>query len=247
MTRFSLISISLGATLVAFPAMATPNLPGEACPTTLTIQSKDCTVTHITRCEGDADGVTTSLLFDADGILFSASSDAQGGWLESYDSASNVYETVIGKPVDPISMDTLLRDGIDTYDFTLSHTEAGQTRNLRVVGADILTEEEQRINNVALKVVTTDLRIFEEDGTINYQTRGTQYISPELRRWFLGTDSVLGDDGSVTNYDSSPVEILFPGEPGFDDITPHYGCAAAPEHGVETVPLPVGPGVNTNK
>ena len=247
-----MIRLVLGAALFATPAMATPNIPGEACPTILTIQSKDCTVTHITRCEGDANGVTTSLLFDADGMLFSASSDAQGGWLESYDSGTNVYETVTGKPADPISMDTLLRDGIDTYDFTLSHTEAGQTRTLRVVGADILTGEEQRIDNVALKVVTTDLRILEEDGTINYQTRGTQYLSPELRQWFLGTDSVLGDDGSVTNYDSSPVEILFPGEPGFDDVTPRYGCSAAPEHGVETAPLPVdpaptGPGKNTNK
>lgn len=239
--------VLLTAMLIASPALATPNIAGEACPVFVTVQNADCTVTLITRCEGDSSGTTTSLLFDADGLLFSASSDNQGGWLESYDALSNIYETTIGTPADPISLDTLLSDGIDTFEFTLSHTEAGQTRTLRVVGADTLTGEELRIDNIPLLEVSTDLRIFEEDGSINYQTRGTQYISPQMRQWFLGADSVLGEDGSVTNYDSSPVTFTFPGEPGFGDTTPLYGCTSAPEHGVDTAPKPTGPGVNTNK
>ncbi len=233
--------------LLASPAIATPNIAGESCPAFVTVQNADCTVIHITRCAGDSSGTTASLLFDAEGLLFSASSDAQGGWLESYDALNNVYESTIGEPIDPISLDTLLRDGIDAFEFNLSHSEAGQTRILRVVGADTLTGEELRIDNITLLAVSTDLRIFEEDGTINYQTRGTQYISPEMRQWFLGTDSVLGEDGSVTNYDSSPVAFIFPGEPGFGDTTPLYGCSAAPEHGDETTPTPTGPGANINK
>ena len=247
MNHFSRLASALLAATLATPAMATPNIPGEACPAFLTVQNADCTVSLVTRCEGDNTGTTTSMLFDASGLLFTASSDGQGGWLESYDADTNVYETTTGKPVDPVSLDDLLRDGVDTYDFLLSHSEAGQTRTLRVVGADMLTSDELRIDNVTLLAVSTDLRILEEDGAINYQTRGRQYVSPKMRLWFLGTDSVLGEDGSVTNYDSSPVKFIFPGEPGFGDTTPRFGCSAAPEHGDETAPMPTGPGANTNK
>ncbi|HHB81168.1 MAG TPA: hypothetical protein ENK83_05405 [Aliiroseovarius sp.] len=111
----------------------------------------------------------------------------------------------------------------------------------------MLTGDSVTIDGVPLQVVATDLRILEADGTTYYQTRGQQYVSPEMRLWFLGTDSVVGDDGSVTNYDATQAAFLFPGDPGFDDETPLYGCAAGAEDGVKTAPLPAGPGKNTNK
>ncbi|HFQ16012.1 MAG TPA: hypothetical protein ENK41_06605, partial [Rhodobacteraceae bacterium] len=72
-----LLSIA-GLTL---PALASPNLPGEACPAYLVVQNNDCTVTHYTRCEGDASGTHTELVFDRDGMIFSALYTDQGRWL----------------------------------------------------------------------------------------------------------------------------------------------------------------------
>ena len=240
---------SLIAPLLAAPAVMAgtqPNIYGTTCPAILTVQSADCTVSVIRQCPGDPTGATTSVTFDRDGYLSASAVDAQSAWTESHTSWDGAFERTLPNPGDPISLDDLLRDGIDTYDFRLSHTEGGVTRELQVVGADILTGRQTSIDGLPLDIVSTDLRILESDGTTFYQTRGEQYISPAMRLWFLGTDSVLGDDGTITDYDARPVDFLFPGDPGFGAPTPLYGCPdAAPS--LPAPAAPAGPGANTDK
>ncbi len=242
----------LPALLLASPALAGSNLViGETCDPILTVQNADCTVTIIRACSDWALGASTSVTYDLNGRISAAASDENGAWLESFTTWDNAWERAIGTPEDPVSLDTLLSEGIDTYNFRITHEVDGESRILQVIGADILTGVEQRIDNVPLKTVTTDLRILEADGSVFYQTQGMQFVQPEMRLWLLGTDSVIGANGSVTNYDSSPVDFIFPGEPGFGETMPLFGCEPAPEHGQETapqpVPGPVGPGANTNK
>lgn len=245
MKRLAPLAPLVALTLAAPATMAEtrPNIYGATCPAILTVQSADCTVSVIRQCPGDATGATTSVNFGPDGYLSAGAVDAQGAWTENHTSWDGAFERTLPNPADPISLDDLLRDGIDTYNFRLSHTEGGVTRELQVIGADILTGRQTTIDGLPLDIVSTDLRILETDGTTFYQTRGEQYVSPEMRLWFLGSDSVLGDDGSITNYDSRPVDFLFPGDPGFGVTTPLYGCGdSAP-----SLPAPASPGANTDK
>jgi hypothetical protein len=39
-----------------------------------------------------------------------------------------------------------------------------------------------------------------------------------------GTTTVALPDGSVTESDDTPVEFIFPGEPGFLSVSPKHGC-----------------------
>ena len=237
----SLIALALSAP--AAMAETRPNVYGASCPAILTVQNADCTVSVIRQCPGDPTGATTSVTFDRDGYLSASAVDGQGAWTETHTSWDGAFERTLPDAADPISFDELLQQGVDTYDLRISRTEDGVTRQLQAIGADILTGRKTTIDGLPLDIVATDLRILESDGTTFYQTRGEQYISPEMRLWFLGSDEILGDDGSVTNYDGSPVDFIFPGERGFGGTTPLYGC---PDAGFPP-PVPAGPGANTDK
>ena len=216
--------------VLAGPALGgeIPVLHGADCPVILTVQSQDCTVSHVRHCAGEALGATTTVTYDSDGYMTTSVADAQGGWVESYAVWDQAIERTLPDPADPVSLDDLLADMVDTYDFRMTHAAGGVSRTLRVIGADLLTGREVTIDGVKLREVSTDLRILEEDGAVHYQTRGMQYVSPEMRLWFLGTDAVQESDGSITNYDSRPVTFRFPGDPGFATTVPKFGCIAAP-------------------
>ncbi len=210
--------------LLAAPAIAAPDVPPQDCTPFLTVQSASCEVTLFMRCESGLPGEHLEALFDADGLQSLNTSDDQGAWVHSRLLWEGSVETLHGTPRDPISMDELLQTGTDTFDFDLWHREGDESRILRVMGSDILTGETVIIDGVALRAVDVEHRIFESDGSTFYHSRGQQFLDPEARLWFVGSDSVIGDDGSVTRYDSTPVDFIFPGEPGFGETTPTTGC-----------------------
>ena len=64
------------------------------------------------------------------------------------------------------------------------------------------------------------------DGNVLRQSRGNEYINPDWRLFFSGPSEWNGGDGNFLPLDGSPVEFIFPGEPGFASTQPLFDCDA---------------------
>ncbi|OZA09008.1 MAG: hypothetical protein B7Y02_12140, partial [Rhodobacterales bacterium 17-64-5] len=140
-------------------------------------------------------------------------------WLQSYDPT---LQTLDPDPVDPASFSTLLAEGVDTWDFTLSKTDGTGSR---AVGFDRLTGKTAVIDGITLQLTEVDFTEYDRSGAVLQRTRGTEYISADWRLFFAGP-SETEIDGERLALDSSPVEFIFPGEPGFLATQPIFDCDA---------------------
>ncbi|WP_300516098.1 hypothetical protein [Aliiroseovarius sp.] len=219
---------SLTKALAAFlactlPVQAQDALVPQGCEAFLTVQTQGCTSLLMWRCEKEPEGYHWAAAFDGQGLLSMSSYDHQYQWLDTTYLWDNSREVLLDSE-DPIHMDDLLDIGHDTFAFTVRRTMQGQTRKMRVIGADVLTGERVTIDGIELEELSTELRYFTEAGDVDYQSRGTQYVSRELRLFFPAVDQVVAQDGGTIEYDSRPVDFIHPGEPGFGATTPLYGC-----------------------
>ena len=215
---------ALGALAFALPSAAAGFTPPEGCQTFLTVQNKSCSVTVQWRCDEAPNDEFWTATYSQDGLesIVSYSGDYQ--WLTAIYMWDSSREEFTPPAADPVSISTLLEDGADSFDFTMRRTESDRSYDLRVVGADVLTGETTEIDGYALDLVATRVEITAEDGTVEYKSEGTQYVSRPLRQFFLGSERVFETDGSVTEYLDRPVDIIAPGEPGFGLTQPIYDC-----------------------
>ncbi len=211
------------ALLIATPAVAEFSLP-DGCTAFLTVQSKGCSVSLLWRCEPAADGGFSEASFGPDGLESLVNYSAGYQWLDSIYTWNSAHEAYLPPARDPIDVTTLLATGIDTYDFTMHRTEPDNSYDIRVTGADMLTGETAEIDGFALDLVRTRLEIIGEDGKSEYRSQGVQYYSRALGHFFLGAETVFGETGAAADYDSTPIDIIQPGEAGFGATTPLYEC-----------------------
>lgn len=207
----------------ALPAQAADGVVPKGCAAFMTVQSRSCTVEILWRCDAEPEGHHWSAAFDQQGLLAVSGYDDQYQWLDTSYMWDNSREILLDSE-DPIHMDDLLAEGIDTFAFTVRRSQAGMTQMLKVIGADQLTGKTVTIDGIALEELSTQLRYFAEDGSTDYQSQGRQYVSRDLRLFFSGLDEVIADDGGTIEYDYSPVDIIHPDDPGFGSTTPLYGC-----------------------
>lgn len=229
---------AFAATLAATPLAAAEGFsPPKGCETFLTVQSRECSVSLLWRCEGGDGGPIWEADFSQDGLQSVVSYSSGYQWLDAVYMWDSSREEFVPPAIDPIDLDTLIATGIDTYDFTMRRSEPQGTRDLRMVGADQLTGRSVTIDGHALEAVATELRILREDGSVEYQSRGVQYLSHDLGLFFLGRETVTGSDGVATDYDGTPVDIIRPGEPGFGASVPLYDCNPQDAGFVPTAPI----------
>ncbi|MAM63262.1 hypothetical protein [Maritimibacter sp. UBA3975] len=234
------IAVTLAAaTLLAAPASANPFVPPAGCDVFLTVQSRQCSVSHLYRCESAPDGGFAEAIFDGDGMSAVVGYGPTYQWQDSVYMWDNSREVLVPPAEDPIEIDTLADEGIDTFRFTMHRTAPGEDREITIVGADTLTGETTTIDGLPLEIVQTQLQILTEDGTVEYSSRGVQYLSREKRLFFLGPEEVYDDAGEATPYDNSPVDFIEPGEPGFASSLPLYECD---QQKAGLTPAPVSPG-----
>lgn len=221
----SATALALAAALpVVSPALAADFAPPEGCEVFLTVQSKQCSVSNLYRCDVAPKGSFWEAVFDGNGLASVTAYDQTYQWIDSRYVRDQAREVFTPPADDPININDLLSDGVDTFRFTLHRTAPGESRHITIVGADVLTDETVEIDGTSLSVVNTDIQILAEDGTVEYQARGQQYLNREMRLFFLGAENVIEADGSVTPYDNSPVDFIHPGEPGFGENVPLYEC-----------------------
>ena len=63
-------------------------------------------------------------------------------------------------------------------------------------------------------------------GTVLRRSRGNEYIHPDWRLFFSGPSEWDGGDGTYLPIDGSPVQFIFPDEPGFASTQPLFDCDA---------------------
>ncbi|WP_299366793.1 hypothetical protein [uncultured Tateyamaria sp.] len=203
--------------------------PPAGCTGELTIQMRSCRLSNIYTCAADAPGENWKLVLEADGPVFLSKIDAETQWLESYDLFPNQHNVLRLPADDPASLTELLETGIDTFDFIQKMGDS----IVRVVGFDRLTGEDVVIDDEPL--LGTEFSARYEDFQGPYLTvTGFEYVSVRHRRFIGGiTTRTRGDQ--VTERDYTPVDFIYPGEPGFFSKTPLYDCEASLARYVPTV------------
>lgn len=214
------LTAALAGLMLCGPAAAATFTPPQGCTPFMTVQMRGCLVAHYFTCAGDAPGEQWDTLYDADGPFFSAKVDAEFQWLESWDF-SPPQRTVLEEPSrDAASFSGLLATGEDTYDFsTLS--DDGSRRSY--VGVDRLTGERATIDGIELEVTGFEIEERAETGDVVARRWGNQYVHRDWRLFFSGREMFENTEGRLPT-DNTPVDFIFPGEPGYLSTVPLFGC-----------------------
>lgn len=206
----------------AVPASAGAFNPPEGCTTFMTVQSRQCRVSNHYKCVADASGDQWRADFDQQGPFFLSKINAEAEWIESYDLGELIVRQVL-RPgaTDPANFSELLSTGTDTFAFGLSRDNGEETD---VSGFDRLTGRSFTIDGISLAETQFEFTEALPDGTVLRQSRGNEYISRDMRLFFSGPSEWNGGDGTFLPTDGSPVQFIFPGEPGFAATEPLFDC-----------------------
>ncbi|MZR15150.1 hypothetical protein GQE99_19195 [Maritimibacter sp. DP07] len=235
-----LIAATVGALTLPGAAAAADFNPPQGCETFLTVQARECSVSNFYRCEGSAPVRLWEALFSGDGIQSIVAYDDKYQWLDARYAWDNSREELLPPAEDPIDIDALIEEGIDTFRFTMRRSAPDDSREITVVGADILTDTTSTIDGRVLEHVRTEMQILRANGTVEYHARGIQYLDRDERLFFLGPEEVYDEAGNATPFDGSPVDFITPGEPGFAQTLPLYECD---QQKAGFSPAPVAPAI----
>ncbi len=215
--------LAITSALLTFPALAQGGVytPPAGCEGWLTVQTRSCKVSNYFRCDSDPAGGTWRTDFGINGAYFRSRIDDETQWVESHESDGTIDLLEPGAP-DPASFSELLETGEDSYHFsTVKNTGLRET----FVGADRLTGESRTIDGVTLLRTEYEIRATLDDGSVVWRAEGSEYVHPEWRVFFSGVGRMDLGEGWLPR-DFTPVEFVFPGEPGFMTTTPKYDCDA---------------------
>lgn len=218
--------IAFALTLVASPAVAqapaTFALP-DGCTAFVTVQSQSCEVDHHFTCTGDAPGMKRRVSLDEQGLTYVGQIDAEAQWIASFHVLAGINEALAPDPADPASLTGLLDTNRDSWDFRTQSAEVGETR---YVGQDSLTGRQVTIDGVTLDETAFEMTAFDATGEELWSSSGNEFVSRDWRMFLSGTSTITTTGGTISN-DSTPVEFMFPGDPGFLSASPKHGCGLA--------------------
>lgn len=220
----AIVAASLAAMLFPLASQAQDIAPPAGCEAVLTVQSRECSVTNIFTCEGDSS--IWEATYSADGFDMLAQYSPDYIWLDIAYPWDGSRETFLEPAEDAPSMDELAKSGVDTFRYTIHRVAPDEDRLLTVIGADRLTGRTEVIDGVTLAVVEAEIQIIDDTGTVEYASKGTQFLDTERGFFFAGVDRVQEPDGAETVYDNTPVDFILPGEPGFGANVPTRDCTA---------------------
>ncbi|MGO4908410.1 hypothetical protein ACEN2J_08770 [Pseudorhodobacter sp. W20_MBD10_FR17] len=193
--------------------------PPAGCTGWLTVQGRACRVSNFYKCTQDAPGDQWRTDFDQEGLFFASRTDAEGQWVESIDMNPMVRQVMDGAE-DPASFSELL-GGVDTFAFSLRRDDGGAST---VRGFDRLTGKTVVIDGISLQETQFEFAETKADGSV-VQSRGNEYINADWRLFFAGPSEWDDGNGGVP-MDGSPLQFIFPGEPGFFSTEPLFECDA---------------------
>lgn len=216
---------ALWALCAPVPARAQSATPPEGCETFLTVHTRSCSVSLYWRCEGAPEGMTWEASHGPDGPVSVHTYDREFQWLDAFYFETGTEERLYEAGPDPISMTELLESGVDTYDFTTVERTGDEVATMRTTGRDEATGETEVIDGVLLHVYQVQSQTSDEEGNTLFAAEGRQYVMQNERLFMLGRESYT-DGTDSWQEDNSPMEFIFPGEKGFGETMPRYGCNA---------------------
>lgn len=219
-------------TAPAAPVQAATWTAPEGCEAFLTVQAKQCRVSHYYRCAADAPGDQWRVDLDQEGPFFYSRINSEAEWVESYDPVKQVLDP---NPADPARFSELLAEGIDTWSFSLSKEDGFVSR---AEGYDRLTGRSVVIDGITLQETEVDFTEYDEAGNVLRRSRGNEYLHPDWRLFFAGPGETDLGDGRWLPIDGSPVEFVFPGEKGFLARQPIHDCDALTAEAARPLILP---------
>ena len=220
--KLVLALVCLASPAVAQSGPTTFSLPA-GCTAFVTVQSASCEVEHHFTCEGDAEGHQRRVSLDEQGVTYAGEIDAETQWIASFHALTGHSESLMPNPTEPASLTDLMANSVDDYDFRTTSDMFGETR---FVGRDTLTGKEVTIDGVSLLETAYDLTAYAADGSVIWSGKGREFISPDWRMFLSGTGVTTTPEGQF-EHDDTPVEFIFPGEPGFLSTRPKHGCGVA--------------------
>lgn len=192
------------------------------CTPFLTVQSRECMVSHHWTCEGDAPGTHWRAILDQDGPFSLAFTDAEFRWLQSWDLRRDTTNILIEPEQDPASLTELLASGNDTMVYSLRIEGPMGSGQRDYTGFDRLTGDAVTIDGRRLLV--TEFAYQFDTGTGTRRVSGNQFVHEGWRMFFGGIETVTEADGTSFEYDSSPMDFAEPGERGFLTMQPIFEC-----------------------
>lgn len=207
----------LAALTMATPVLAQQSFAApEGCTPKLTVQQKGCVMVNVWTCEADDPGDQWIALIGAGGLFSVQKVDDEFQWVEAYKVGST--ERLQQPADDPASLTELFNTQVDTWDFVIE-TDEGIERN---VGYDTLTGETTIIDGETLLNTEFQGRTLDGDGNEIEAGSGRQFVSEEHRLFFFG--EAWDADTPEDVIDMSPVEFIYPDEPGFFSAQPKFEC-----------------------
>lgn len=210
-----LIVLSAGPALAAGKFVAP-----KGCKVYVTVQHTDCEVSNHYRCDGDAEGDQWAVYAGQNGPFYLSKTDAETRWLQDTDLTSGEASRLASE-ADPASFSELLRTGLDSYDFTTENSLNGERR---YQGYDHLTGKTVSIGKVRLEQTEFQLTTYGADGAVLSRRKGQQLINRDWRLFFADTEETEDGAGDKATSKSAPVSFAFPGDAGFQSMTPDIGC-----------------------
>jgi hypothetical protein len=205
---------------VPVPVVAGTYTPPEGCSLYMTVQSRQCRVSNHYTCTADNPDDKWRADFDQEGIFFNSRIDNETQWIESFDMDPPDVQRLASNPADPASFSELLADGRDDFEFNLDR-DSGLNTTAR--GYDRLTGKTFVIDGILLQETEFDFTEVDRAGNVVRRARGNEYIHPEWRLFFAGPGETE-IDGMMLPIDGSPLQFIFPGEPGFAATQPLFEC-----------------------
>lgn len=200
--------------------------PPEGCTTWLTVQSRGCYMANYYKCSADTPGDQWRADFDQEGLFFLSRIDSETQWVESIEMNPTVTQRLDPNPADPANFSSLTATGRDDFTFELSKDD-GSHSNVR--GYDRLTGKTFTIDGVPLEQTEFEYTETDDAGNILRRARGNEYIHRDWRLFFSGS-SEWWDGTQWLPLEGSPVQFIFPGEPGFEATQPLFECDALMSH-----------------
>jgi hypothetical protein len=208
--------VTILALFLSIPGYAFAQDDGT-CTTIATIQSQQCTVRRVVVCDNNPvewrnvaiygpNGPTSMSIFNADGVQLRSG------------SGPGTPQTRLGDQADPVDLPKVFQTGADTFDYLLTHDDSGPTRlngKMRSTGETVTIDGRSLIALVARQTITPDAG---EPMTVDVN----YFYDADLQ--LLITDSVRDATTGEFKQHRTPVDFILPGESGFEDYVPLYGC-----------------------
>ncbi|MEM6608217.1 MAG: hypothetical protein AAF689_06530 [Pseudomonadota bacterium] len=214
----ALVLVGTSASAQTAPTFVVP----AGCSAFLTVQSRQCTVSHYWTCPSEPEGTFWRAALDSDGPYYLSQSDENYRWLRGYSLRSDSQSELIVPEADPANLDELFETGTDAMEFTLLRRDAGIEFERTYTGFDTITGATVIIDGEELLLTDFAYEYETEQGTS--RTSGNQFLSQERRLFFGGIETVTLPSGEVLEADYSPREFIDPGEEGFLSMLPLYDC-----------------------